>query len=132
VPEGKCELCFEFQPTGKPDPAKGKGASGRAQFNINGKLAGEGDIPVTVPLLLSLGEGLSVGRNPGSPVSKLYPPPFEFTGTIFKVTADVSGKMIQDTKEEQKAMAKRIWRGSESTSKIVSRNGFGSELSRPA
>jgi hypothetical protein len=47
---------------------------------------------VTVPLLLSLGEGLSVGRDPGSPVSKLYPPPFEFTGTIFKVTADVSGK----------------------------------------
>jgi arylsulfatase A-like enzyme len=32
VPEGKCELCFEFEPTGKPDPAKGKGASGRAQF----------------------------------------------------------------------------------------------------
>lgn len=106
VPEGKCELCFEFEPTGRPDPAKGKGASGRAQFYINGKLAGQGDIPVTVPLLLSLGEGLSVGRDPGSPVSKLYPPPFEFTGTIFKVTADVSGKMIQDTEEEQKAMAK--------------------------
>jgi arylsulfatase len=61
---------------------------------------------VTVPLLLSLGEGLAVGRDSGSPVSKLYPPPFEFTGTIFKVTADVSGKMIQDTEEEMKAMAK--------------------------
>jgi hypothetical protein len=85
---------------------KGKGASGRAQFYVNGKLAGQDDIPVTVPLLLSLGEGLSVGKDPGSPVSKLYPPPFEFTGTIFKVTAHVSGKMIQDTEEEQKAMGK--------------------------
>ena len=37
---------------------------------------------------------------------KILPPPFEFTGTIFKVTADVSGKMIQDTEEEMKAMAK--------------------------
>jgi hypothetical protein len=44
--------------------------------------------------------------DPGSPVSKHYPPPFEVTGTVFKVAADVSGKMIQDTEEEQKAMAK--------------------------
>jgi hypothetical protein len=31
---------------------------------------------------------------------------FEFIGTIFKVTADVSGKMIRHTEEEQKAFAK--------------------------
>ncbi|MFH0341003.1 MAG: arylsulfatase [Chromatiales bacterium] len=106
VPEGKVKLRFEFEPTGKPDVAKGKGACGRAQFYINGKLAGQGDIPATVPLLLSLGEGLTVGRDPGSAVSKLYGPPFEFTGRILKVTADVSGKMIQDTEEEMKAFAK--------------------------
>jgi hypothetical protein len=29
-----------------------------------------------------------------------------FTGTIVKVTVDVSGKMIQDTEEEMKAFAK--------------------------
>lgn len=52
VPEGKVKLRFEFEPTGKPDVAKGKGASGRAQFYIDGKLAGQGDIPATVPLLL--------------------------------------------------------------------------------
>jgi len=106
VPEGKVTLRFEFEPTGKPDVAKGKGASGRAQFYINGKLAGQGDIPATVPLLLSLSEGLTVGRDPGSAVSKLYGPPFEFTGRILNVTADVSGKMIQDTEEEMKAFAK--------------------------
>jgi arylsulfatase len=73
---------------------------------INNKLAGQGAIPVTIPLLISLGEGLNVGRDPGSPTSKLYQPPFEFTGRIYKVTVDVSGKMIQDTEEEMKAFAK--------------------------
>jgi hypothetical protein len=39
-------------------------------------------------------------------VSNRYKMPFEFTRTILKVTADVSAKMIQDTEEEMKAMAK--------------------------
>lgn len=47
-----------------------------------------------------------VDRDPGSAVSKLYGPPFEFTGKIFKVTADLSGKMLQDTEKERKAFAK--------------------------
>jgi arylsulfatase A-like enzyme len=106
VPKGKCKLRFEFEPTGKPDVAKGKGAPGRAELYINGKLVGKGGLPVTVPLLLGLGGGLSVGRNPGSAVSSLYRPPFAFTGRLLKVTADVSGKMIQDTDEEAKAHAK--------------------------
>jgi arylsulfatase len=106
VPKGKCKLRYEFEPTGKPDVAKGKGAPGRGQLYINGKLVGKGNLPVTVPLLLGLGGGVSVGRNPGSSVSSLYEPPFAFTGRIFKVTADVSGKMIQDTEEEAKAYAK--------------------------
>ena len=107
VPEGKSKLRYEFEPTGKPDIAKGKGAPGRAQLYINDKLVAQMQLPVTVPLLLGLGGGLCVGRNPGSPVSKLYGPPFAFTGTIFKVTADVSGQMLQDTEEEKNAVAKR-------------------------
>ncbi len=108
VPEGKVELRFEFEPTGKPDIAKGKGAPGRAQLYINGKLAGQADFPVTIPLAIGIGGGLNVGRNPGAPVSRLYHPPFAFTGKIFKVIADVSGKMIQDKEEEQKAQAKAM------------------------
>jgi arylsulfatase A-like enzyme len=106
VPEGKCELRFEFDPTGQPDIAKGKGAAGRAQLYINSKLVGQGDLSVTVPLVMALGGGLVCGRNPGSPVSRLYGPPFAFTGKIIKVTVEVSGKMIQDTEEEMKALAK--------------------------
>ena len=106
VPEGKSILRYEFEPTGQPDFAKGKGAPGRAQLYIDGKLVGQADLPVTVPLLIGLGGGLTVGRNPGSPVSQLYGPPFAFTGTIFKVTADVSGQMLHDTEEERQAASK--------------------------
>ncbi len=105
-PEGAHALRFEFEPTGNPDIAKGKRAPGRGQLYVDGKLVGQADLPVTVPLALGIGAGPTVGRNPGSSVSRLYAPPFEFTGTIHKVTADVSGQMIQDTEEEMKALAR--------------------------
>src|SRR4030095_9399825 len=47
VPEGAVELRFEFEPTGKPDVMKGKGAPGRARLYINGKLVGDENLPVT-------------------------------------------------------------------------------------
>lgn len=103
---GKSTLRYEFEPTGQPDLRTGKGVSGRAQLYINDKLVGQSEIPVTIPLTVSIGEGLVVGRDAGSPVSSRYQPPFKFAGTLFKVTLDVSGKMIQDTEEEEKAFAK--------------------------
>ena len=103
VSEGKSMLRFEFEPIGNPDFAKGKGAPGRAQLYFNDKLVGQADLPVTLPLIMGLGGGLTVGRNPGSSVSQLYAPPFAFTGRIFKVTADVSGRTLHDSDEEQKA-----------------------------
>ena len=51
---------------------------------------------MTVPLALGLGSGFAVGRNPGSSVSVMYASPFPFTGTITKVTVDVSGKPDHD------------------------------------
>ena len=107
VPEGKSTLRYEFEPTGNPDFTKGKGVPGRAQLYIDGKLVGQADLPVTVPLVIGLGGGLSVGRNPGSPVSRLYRPPFAFTGTIFKVIADTSGRSLQDPHEERHALARQ-------------------------
>jgi arylsulfatase A-like enzyme len=106
LPEGKVRLRFEFEPTGKPDPAKGKGAPGRAQLYVNGTLAGQADFPITIPLLIGICGGLSIGRNTGSPVSQLYSSPFPFSGTIYQVTIDVSGKMTQDVQEEKRAMAR--------------------------
>src|SRR5882724_785191 len=107
VPEGKAKLRYEFEPTGKPDIAKGKGTPGHGTLFVNDKVAGQTDFPFTVPLVFGLGGGLAVGRNPGSPVSQLYGSPFEFTGTIYKITADVSVQTLQDPQEEKNAAAKR-------------------------
>lgn len=97
VPEGRSLLRFEFEPTGKPDLAHGKGAPGRARLFINGKQVAEMELPVTVPLALGLGEGLTCGRDLSSPVASMYRPPFAFTGKIHGVTAKVAGKATEDT-----------------------------------
>ena len=106
VPEGKVSLAYEFEKTGEPDFKTGKGVAGKAQLYINKKLVGETTLPYTVPLALGIGSGVFIGRNSGSPVSQLYGPPFEFTGTIDQVTVDVSGKLIEDTEEQKHAVAK--------------------------
>ena len=92
VPHGKHALRYEFEPTGAPDLKNGKGAPGTAKLFVNDELVGQADFHVTVPLALGLGSGFAVGRNPGSSVSVTYTSPFPFTGTITKVTVDVSGK----------------------------------------
>ncbi len=92
VPPGKHALSYEFEPTGAPDLKNGKGTPGIAKLFVDGELVGQADFPVTVPLALGLGSGFAVGRNPGSSVSVMYASPFPFTGTITKVTVDVSGK----------------------------------------
>jgi hypothetical protein len=45
VPEDKSTLRYEFEPTGKPDIAKGKGTPGHARLYINDKLVGQTDFP---------------------------------------------------------------------------------------
>ena len=50
VPAGKHELRFEFEPTGEPDMAQGKGAPGRLQLYIDGDLVGNADAAVTTPV----------------------------------------------------------------------------------
>jgi arylsulfatase A-like enzyme len=107
VPEGKANLRYAFEPTGKPDIAEGKGTPGRGQLFINDQLVGQLDLPYTIPLSIGISGGLRVGRNGGSPVSHRYRPPFAFTGTIFKVTADVPGQTLQNTDDEREAAAKR-------------------------
>ncbi|MBN8228909.1 arylsulfatase [Corallococcus macrosporus] len=108
VPQGRSTLTFEFEPTGKPDLRVGKGAPGRGRLYINGDLVAQSDIGATMPLVISLGEGLTCGRDENSSVSQRYRAPFEFTGTLYEVTVDVSGEHVRDAKAEQKAaMAKQ-------------------------
>jgi len=108
VPEGRHKFRFEFEVTGKPDIAKGKGSPGKAQLYIDGKLLGQSEFPYTIPLTMGLGAGASVGSDPGSPTTPNYKPPFKFTGRIYSAVVDVSGELIKDKESEAKiAMARQ-------------------------
>ena len=93
---GSHELRFEFEVTGPPDIANGKGSPGTAQLYVDQRLVGQSEVPVTTPLALGLTGGITIGRSGSSPVCDDYRPPFEFEGTIDKVTIDVSGELIED------------------------------------
>jgi arylsulfatase A-like enzyme len=99
VPEGHVALRYEFEPTSPPDLAKGRGAGGRGQLYFDGKLVADAEIPVTVPIIFGI-EGLSCGYDFGEAVTGEYEAPFRFTGTIKKVTVDVSGELITDDEAE--------------------------------
>jgi arylsulfatase len=102
VPAGKHELRFEFEPTGPPDLPNGKGAPGRLQLYVDGKLVGNAEADLTTPFMFNPGV-LTCGANPGSPVSPDYVGPFTFTGTLHSVTLDVSGELIHDPEAELRA-----------------------------
>ena len=96
LPAGRHELRFEFEVTGEPDFAHGKGSPGRAQLYIDNALIGEADFPYTTPLSLGLTGGITVGADPGAPVAPFYHSPFAFTGMIHSLTFDLSGELIVD------------------------------------
>jgi arylsulfatase len=102
VPSGRHSLRFEFEPTGKPDVKAGKGAPGRGQLYIDGRLVGEAEFAATVPITYGLGGGIVCGADTGSPVTTAYKPPFRFTGTLHEVSIDVSGELIRDEEAEMR------------------------------
>ena len=107
IPAGARQLRFEFEVTGEPEILKGKGAPGRPQLYIDGELAGQVEMDVTAPILLSMSPGVAVGAAPGSPVTDKYEAPFAYTGKLAHVTIDVSGKLIHDTEAEMRAIMVR-------------------------
>jgi arylsulfatase A-like enzyme len=107
LPAGRHELRFEFEPTGTPDFAHGRGSPGRAQLYVDGQLIAQNEFPVTTPIGFNPG-GLTCGANPGSAITTDYVAPFAFTGTLHTVTVDVSGELITDTSSEMRmAMARQ-------------------------
>jgi arylsulfatase len=93
-------ILYEFEVTGKGDPSKGNGAPGTGTLFVNDKKVGSLEMDVTVPFLFSI-EGLSVGHDYGDSVDHSnYDPPFPFTGTVKKVTFDLSGDAIKNAEAE--------------------------------
>jgi arylsulfatase len=86
LPTGKAEIKVDFDYHGKPGEL-GKPAS--VSLSVNGTKVAEGELPQTIPIQISLGEGLDIGEDVGSTVDFTYKPPFKFTGTIDKVMVDL-------------------------------------------
>jgi arylsulfatase len=68
----------------------GKGAA--VTMTANGKKVASGRLERTIPIQFSLGEGIDIGMDSGSPVDFTYKLPFAFTGKIERVTIQL-GKL---------------------------------------
>jgi arylsulfatase len=106
VPPGRHQLRYEFEVTGKPKIEEGLGAPGRGQLYFDGKLVGDAEFDVTVPIIFGI-EGLSCGYDFGEAVTSDYHAPFRFTGMIHRVTVDVSGDLIKDHEAEKRILLAR-------------------------
>ena len=100
LPEGEVELRYEFEPTGAPDPSIGHGVPARGQLYVNGDLVASIDMPFSVLIMFGT-QGLTCGYDGGEPAApEEYTGAFPFTGTIKRVTIDLSGELIPDTEAE--------------------------------
>jgi arylsulfatase len=89
LPSGPAKLRLEFTTVGA--------GGGVATLFINDKRVGEGKIARLVPITFGLSEGLTVGRDPSTPVVESYQSPFEFTGKIRKVVMELKEEGKQAT-----------------------------------
>ncbi len=106
IPSGDCVLGVSFEKTGNDDQHS---AVGTLSLYINDQKVDEAKIKTQPGKFMLGGEGLNIGKDPGSPVSATaYPAPFEFTGgTISEVIIDVSGEHYVDLELEALGMMKR-------------------------
>jgi hypothetical protein len=96
---GKHVVTAEFNKTGD-DPESGS-AIGTLTLYVDTEAVADGEI-TTQPGNFSLtGDGLTIGRDSGSPVTADYSAPFVFAGgTIERVVVDVSGEHYVDYEKE--------------------------------
>ena len=91
LPRGAITLRYEFERTGPPDFAAGKGSPGIGRLYVGDSQVGEAEIPVTVPLAFALsGEGLCAGWDSLSPASSAYDGEFPFSGTLRQVVVELA------------------------------------------
>jgi arylsulfatase len=84
LPKGKTKLIVDFAYDGG-----GMGKGGTITMTANGKIIAGGRLERTIPIQFSLGEGLDIGMDIGSPIDFTYELPFAFTGKIEKVQIDL-------------------------------------------
>jgi arylsulfatase len=84
LPNGKAKLVVDFAYDGG-----GMGKGGKITMSANGKTIAEGRLERTIPIQFSLGEGLDVGIDVGSPIDFTYELPFAFAGKIETVEIEL-------------------------------------------
>ena len=84
LPKGKSKLVVDFAYDGG-----GRGKGGEITVKANGKKIAGGRLKRTIPIQFSLGEGVDIGMDIGSPIDFTYALPFAFTGKIEKVTVEL-------------------------------------------
>jgi arylsulfatase len=99
VEPGKHLLVAEFQKT-DDDPETGS-ALGTLSLHIDTEQVGRAEIRTQPGFFALSGDGLSIGRDSGSPVSPDYHDAYEFRdGEIERVVIDVSGDAFVDHEKE--------------------------------
>jgi arylsulfatase len=89
IAPGSHELSYVYTKT--------KGFSGTGRLMVDGRVVGEGDIPLFTPMSFSgTGGGLTCGYEVGPAVGDDYAAPFRCTAKIRRVTVDVSGEHERD------------------------------------
>jgi arylsulfatase len=86
LPAGKVRLAVDFKYEGE-EGERGRGAT--LTMTVNGEKVAQGHLERTIPLQISLGEGMDIGMDVGSPVDFTYKLPFKFTGKMDKVTIEL-------------------------------------------
>ena len=95
LPKGKARLVVDFAYDGG-----GMAKGGTITMTANGTKVAGGRLEITIPMQFTLGEGLDIGMDVGSPVDFTYKLPFKFTGKIEKVTIE----LIALTAEEENSL----------------------------
>ena len=76
---------------------KTKGLSGTGQLFVDGRVVGEGDIPLFTPMSFTgTGGGLTCGYEVGPAVGDDYTAPFRCNASIRRVIVDVEGEHLRD------------------------------------
>jgi arylsulfatase A-like enzyme len=82
--KGKTKLVVDFKYDGG-----GMGKGGTVRMSANGTTIAQGRLERSIPIQFSLGEGLDIGMDVGSPIDFTYDLPFMFTGKIEQVRIEL-------------------------------------------
>ncbi|MEZ5281728.1 MAG: arylsulfatase [Acidimicrobiales bacterium] len=88
IPPGRHTAIMSFEKT--------QPFAGEVTLWLDGHMAGQGSVERTNPIIYSVGEGLEVGSDAGTPVWSQYQSPFTFTGRLHRAVLRTNGPISFD------------------------------------